>query len=180
MTNASNSRPVALSLTVLGAISRLLPHPPNFSAVGAASVFAGARLPIWQAYLVPLAIMAVTDPILNAMHGVAPFTLAQAFIYVSFLISVWIGRRVRATESAWRIGGALLVASTQFFLISNFPSWIKGYPHTWAGLASCYAAALPFFERTLASDLFFGAILFGLHAVLSRTVATRERVPVAA
>jgi hypothetical protein len=180
MTNQSNSRPVALSLAVLGAMARLIPHPPNFAPVGAVSVFAGARLPVWQAYLIPLAIMAVTDPILNSIHGLAPFTLVQAFIYTSFLISVWIGRRLRATESAWRIGSVVLLSSTQFFVISNLPSWFKGYPHTLAGLASCYVSAIPFFERTLASDLFFSAILFGLHAVLSRTIASRERVPVTA
>jgi hypothetical protein len=32
----------------------------------------------------------------------------------------------------------------------------------------------------LAADLFYAAILFGLHAWLSRTVRTAERVPVAA
>lgn len=176
MANHSNSRPVALSLTVLGAAARLIPHPPNFAPVGAASIFSGARLPAWQAYLIPLAIMALTDPILNAMHGVAPFTTVQLFIYASFMISVWLGRRLQSTENAWRIGGVVLLASTQFFLISNLPSWFKMYPHSIGGLASCYLAALPFFERTLASDLFFTAVLFGLHALLSRTVATRERV----
>src|SRR5437868_4927565 len=114
MTNPSNSRPVALSLTVLGAVARLIPHPPNFAPVGAASLFAGARLPAWQAYLIPLAIMAATDPILNTMQGVAPFTRSQVFIYASLLISVSIGRWVRATENAWRIGAVLLLSSTQF------------------------------------------------------------------
>lgn len=177
MTNFMKSRPVALSLAVLGAVARLLPHPPNFAPVGAASIFAGARLPAWQAYLIPLAIMAVTDPILNTMHGLAPFTSSQLFIYASLSITVWMGRQLRATESVWKIGAVVLLASTQFFLISNLPSWIRWYPHSLAGLASCYAAALPFFEKTLAGDVFFSAVLFGLHAALSRSVATRERVP---
>jgi hypothetical protein len=33
------------------------------------SLFAGARLPVWQACLVPLALMAITDPILNLFYG---------------------------------------------------------------------------------------------------------------
>ena len=81
-------RPLALSLTVLGAVARLLPHPPNFAPVGATSLFAGARLPGWQAYLVPLALMAITDPIKAAFYGVTPFTRYSLFIYGSFLISV--------------------------------------------------------------------------------------------
>ncbi|MGI8745249.1 MAG: DUF6580 family putative transport protein [Bryobacteraceae bacterium] len=180
MTNEPKWRPVALSLTVLGAIARLVPHPPNFAPVGAASVFAGARLPVWQAYLIPLALMVITDPILALVYGVAPFTIYQVFIYASFLISVWIGRRVRNTGSAWKIGSAVLLSSAQFFLISNLGSWIKDYPHTLAGLGSCYVAAIPFFERTLVSDVFFSAALFGLYALLTRTVASSERLPATA
>ena len=180
MINGSKWRPAALSLTVLGAVMRLLPHPPNFAPVGAASVFAGARLPVWQAYLIPLVLMLITDPILAVVYGVAPFTIYQVFIYTSFLISVWIGRQVRATESTLKISAAVLLSSAQFFLISNLGSWIKEYPHTLAGLTSCYVAAIPFFERTLVSDLFFSAVLFGAYAILTRTVAAGERSPVTA
>jgi hypothetical protein len=178
MTPKPNWRPLALSITVLGAIVRLLPHPPNFAPVGATSLFAGARLPVWQAYLVPLALMAVTDPIVAAFYHVAAYSKYQIFVYGSFLISVWLGRRLRNTESIPRIAALAVINSMQFFLVTNFGSWLwfAGYPKTAAGLASCYNAAIPFFGRTLASDLIFTAVLFGLHAWLSRTVAARERV----
>jgi len=181
MTKA-NWRPVALSLTVLGAIARLLPHPPNFAPVGATSLFAGARLPRWQAYLIPLALMAITDPILASFYGVQPYTKYQLFIYASFLISVWLGRWLRNTESIPRIAAITVLNSIQFFLITNFGSWLwfKTYPLTSAGLASCYVAAIPFFGWTLASDLLYTALLFGLYAWLRRTVAAGERAPVAA
>ncbi len=87
MTKNTASRPVALSLTVLGALARLIPHPPNFAPVGAASLFAGARLPVWQAYLVPIALMAITDPILGAFYGAPAYSSATIFIYASFLVS---------------------------------------------------------------------------------------------
>ncbi len=146
------------------------------------SLFAGARLPGWQAYLVPLALMAITDPILSAYYGVHPFGLGQLFIYTSFLISVWIGRRLKGTENVLKIAGCSLASSTQFFLITNFPSWMSGhhYPPTAAGLMACYAAAIPFFRWTMLSDLIYSAILFGLHAWLTRTIAARERVASAA
>lgn len=176
----SNWRPVALSLTLAGAVARLVPHPPNFAPVGAISVFSGARLPGWQAFAVPLSLMIVTDPILNWMHGLPAFTRGQIFTYLAFTISVLIGRALARTESSWKIGGAVFLSSLQFFLISNLPSWYRMYPHSVDGLAACYVAALPFFERTLLSDFFFTAVLFGLHGVLSRTVASGERVAVAA
>ncbi len=178
----SNWRPAALSLTVLGAIARLLPHPPNFAPVGATSLFSGARLPVWQAYLVPMALMAVTDPILAAVYGVPAFSRFQIFIYLSFLISVWLGRRIRNTESISRIAAVTILNSVQFYLVTNFGSWLwfGEYPHTAAGLAACYIAAIPFFGWTLASDFFYTGVLFGLHAWLSRTVATQERIAAAA
>jgi hypothetical protein len=175
----SQWRPVALSLTVAGAVVRLLPHPPNFAPVGALSLFAGARLPVWQAYAVPVVLMLVTDPILNVMNGYPAFNF-HPFSYLSFLIAVWIGRRLAYTESAWRIGCAALISSVQFFLISNFGAWLSGYPHTLAGLSACYIAALPFFERTVLSDLFFTAVLFGLHSLLSRRISLHERIPATA
>ena len=178
----TNWRPAALSLTTLGAIARLLPHPPNFAPVGAMSLFAGARLPVWQAYLVPLVLMAITDPIMAAVYGVPAYSKFQLFIYVSFLISVWLGRRLRNTESVSRIAAVTVLNSAQFFLVTNFGSWLwfHDYPRTAAGLASCYVAAIPFLGWTLAGDLVYTGALFGLYAWLSRTIATRERAPLVA
>jgi len=175
MDRGKNVRPLALSLTVLGALARLAPHPPNFAPVGGMSLYAGARLRGWQAFALPLLLMAVTDPLLGG------YSLATPFIYLSFLINVWIGRRLQATESPMRIGAACLLCSAQFFLITNFGTWLGSmYPHTLSGLALCYTAAIPFFGRTLAGDLVYSGVLFGLHAWLSRSLRTAERVPAAA
>jgi hypothetical protein len=35
------------------------------------------------------------------------------------------------------------------------------YPHTFAGLSACYVAAIPFFQNTIAGDLFYATLLFG-------------------
>jgi len=177
MTKA-NWRPAALSLTVLGAVARLLPHPPNFAPVGATGLFGGARLPGWQAYLVPLAVLAVSDPILSPLYGFQPYSKYLFFSYLSVLISVWLGRRLCNTESISRIAAVTVLNSIQFFLITNFGSWLwfQAYPRTTAGLASCYVAAIPFFGWTLASDVLYTGVLFGLYAWLSRTVATGERL----
>lgn len=168
---------LALLLTVIGVLSRLLPHPANFTAVGAASLFSGARLKTWQAYLVPLSILAVTDPILNAYYGFPLFSRYVIFSYIGFFVSVWIGTRLRGTESVVRIGGACVLSSVQFFVITNFGSWLIGldYPHTFAGLVQCYTMAIPFFRTTFLSDLLFTAVLFGLHAWLTRLAGSHKR-----
>ncbi len=167
-------RPLATGLTVLGAVARLLPHVPNFTPVGSMSLFAGARLRGWQAYLLPLALMAVTDPLVGGYSSSTPW------VYASFLISVWLGRYLRGSENALRIGGVCLAASAQFFAVTNFGVWVGSgmYPHTLSGLAACYVSAIPFFGRTLAGDLLYTGALFGLHAWLSRAVYRPERVAV--
>ena len=45
-------QPLAIVMTVLAALLRLAPHPPNFSPIGGVALFGGARLRGWQAYLV--------------------------------------------------------------------------------------------------------------------------------
>jgi hypothetical protein len=164
-------RPLALSLTVAGALLRLAPHSPNFAPVGGMSLYAGARLRGWQAFALPLLLMAVTDPLLGG------YSIATPFVYLAFLINVVIGRRLRATENPLRVGAAVLPCSVVFFLLSDFGTWLGHvYPHTLAGLIQCYVAAIPFFGRTLAGDLFYTAVLFGLHAWLSRGLRSSERV----
>src|SRR3972149_2083691 len=86
-----NDTRLALGLTVLGGLARLIPHPANFTPVGALGLFAGARLAGWQAYAVPLALMAVTDPIIGAIYGFPAYSFVTIAIYASFLINVAIG-----------------------------------------------------------------------------------------
>ncbi len=169
----STARPLAIGLLVLGALIRVTQHW-NFAPVGALSLFAGARLRGWKAWVLPLALMAITDPLLGGYSAATPL------VYASFLINVWIGTRLRETESPLLIGSAALAGSVQFFLITNF-AWLNAssmYPHTFAGALACYTAGVPFFWRTLASDLIYSGVFFGLHALLSRKLARAERVAV--
>ncbi len=171
----SSARPLAIGLVILGALIRVTQHW-NFAPVGALSLFAGARLRGWKAWVLPLALMAITDPLLGG------YSKATPLVYLSFLINVWIGTRLRGSENPLLIGSAALAGSIQFFVITNF-AWLSAsnmYPHTFAGVMACYAAGVPFFWRTLASDLVYSGVLFGLHAWLSRTVVRSERVAAAA
>jgi len=118
MTKNSNWRPVALTLTALGAIARLLPHPPNFAPVGSMSLV--CRRAVCPCGRRPDSnrMMAITDPILGAFYGVPAYSRYQLFIYGSFLISVWAGRRLRGTESVPKIASFALLNSMQFFSCS--------------------------------------------------------------
>lgn len=176
----SRLEPLALGLTIFGGFLRLLPHPPNFAPAGSLSLFAGARLRGWQAYLVPVLLMAVTDPLRVALFhpGYPAFSSRTPFIYGSLLLSVWIGSRWLQNPSVARVAAAASVASLQFFLVTNTAEWLLGamYPHTAAGLLACYIAAIPFFGSTLASDLLYSGLLFGLYAWSRRVARSAARL----
>jgi hypothetical protein len=166
-------QPLALTLTVGAALLRLAPHPPNFAPVGSVALFGGAKLKGWQAYLVPVLAMLVTDPIRSRLEGAhAAYSWFTLIIYASFLISVVLGRAfLRNSAGVARIATVTFVGSLQFYLITNFPSWAASqslYAHTWGGLIDCYIAALPFFGRTLLSDLVYTGLLFSAYALLRR------------
>src|SRR6516165_5880270 len=102
-------RPWAVALLILGALIRVTQHW-NFAPVGAMSLFAGARLRGWKAYALPLALMALTDPLLGG------YSWATPLVYASFMLNVWIGSRLRESQSPLAIGGAAIAGSVQFFL----------------------------------------------------------------
>jgi len=183
MQNQNESRPLTFALTVLSALGRLVPHAPNVTPVGGSCLFAGSRISGFWAYLLPLAVMIATDPIVGHAGGAhSGYTLESPVIYAAFMINVWIGRRMLRAISPMRVGAAAFLCSLQFFLVSNFALWAGSvlrhdsfYSPNLAGLASCYTLALPFWGRTLAGDLFYSAALFGLYELLSRRRATSRQ-----
>ena len=168
----------AVGMSIFAGLLRLLPHWPNFTPVGALGLFAGARLRFWQACTVPLVVMAVSDLLLWGAFGKKPF---DPFVYASLLISVALGRLFLKTGGLWRVPVVSAIASLQFFAVTNFGVWAGGdgslYPKTLAGLGTCYFAGLPFtgdwrvdgtqfFFGTVAGDLAYTTLFFGLYAVI--------------
>lgn len=156
--NANHSRIIALvSAIAAAAVLRLVPHPPNFTPIGAMALFSGAyigRRPL--ALLVPLAALFLSDLVLGFYHGVATVYSATALI-------VLIGYFALDRVSPARVGLAALASSILFFTITNLGMWLFSgfYPVTIAGLETCFVAAIPFFQNTVAGDLFYSVLLFG-------------------
>jgi hypothetical protein len=161
--NAYHARLLAVASAILGAAAlRLVPHPPNFTPIAAMALFGGAHLERrWLAFAVPLGAMLLSDLLIGFHSG-------MAFVYASFASVVLIGWAVRARLTPLRIGGAALASSALFFVVTNFGTWLLSgmYPHTATGLASCYVAAIPFFQNTVAGDLVYSGLLFGGFALL--------------
>lgn len=171
---------VLVALVIAAALTRLLPQPPNFSPVIAIALFAGAYFADRRwALLVPLAAMLLSDLALAAIQGglylqhlASPVALS---VYACILLSTLLGFGLRGKVSGGRVLGGSVAGSVLFFAVTNFMVWataavIPGHAHCLAGIAPCYAAAIPFFHWTLLGTLFWSAVLFGGFALLRRQV----------
>ncbi|HEY3171834.1 MAG TPA: TonB-dependent receptor [Thermoanaerobaculia bacterium] len=167
----------AVLLVLLGAFSRLVPHPPNFIAMGAIGLYAGARLRRRWAWAVPIAAMLCSDLVIDWGTGRKAITLVRIAIYGSFALMVFAGRRLSGNARAGRLAALSAGGAVFFFLTTNFAVWASGgtYPPTQAGLATAYVLAIPWFWNTLAAELLGTATLFGLD-MLARREAERRAI----
>ena len=153
-----------LSAIAAAAALRLVPHPPNFSPIDAMALFSGAYLGRRGiAFVAPLAALVLSDLVLGFYHGVAT-------VYATVALIVVIGWWLSSKRTPLRIGAAAIMSSVTFFVITNFGMWLFSgfYPVTYAGLVACYTAAIPFFQNTVAGDLFYSMLLFGGLALAQR------------
>ncbi len=171
---------VLLGMILLVALARLLPHPPNFTPIGAVALFGAAHFRSQWAFLVPLLAMFVSDAALQVAtslgllggwmaHGTG-FHKGMWVVYGTIALIAAIGLLLRRKKSAMTVAASVLAGSVTFFLVTNF-AWWAGYdlyPQTWDGLLLCYAAAIPFFHWTLLGDACYATVLFGGFALAER------------
>lgn len=127
------------------ALSRIIPHPPNFTPILAAGVMtAHITHNLRISILMGLSAMFVAD----IYHGLHPFMI---WTYSSVALASILGHYLK---NAYIAG---LSASVSFFIITNFGVWLSSgyYEHTLYNLYVCYVAALPFFGNTLLGTMFY-------------------------
>ena len=152
-----------IGMIILGAFSRLIPHPWNFTAMGAISLLAGREFTKSSyALMVPLAAMLVSDLFLGLHSGIA-------FTYVGMAATVLFAYFFKDKVSGARLVAWSLMSSLLFFFISNFGVWIVGdmYPLNMSGLINCYVMGIPFLGGQIAGDLFFTSLIFTAYDFLA-------------
>ena len=164
---------VAIGLTLLIVLSRLIPHPPNFTPVLAVALFCGTLyVRPSHALLIPLLGMAAGDLILGLHNQVWA-------VYLAVALCVGLGRWMLSPPGVLTTVATGISGSVLFFLLTNFAVWLQGdlYPLTAAGLLACYVAAIPFFHYTLIATLLFGLTLLGLAHLLRNSSASGDLFP---
>jgi hypothetical protein len=170
---------LAIFVLFLAALSRFVPHmlhgvAYNFTAVGAGLLFFGSRRPRWQMVLA-VAVMGLSDIVLTTAVYHYAFHLRDYLVTWAWYAGVCLlGSGLLRKPTVLRVAGGVLASASSFFLLSNFVVWMGSaiYPHSVAGLASCYAAGLPFYGNDLISTGIFAAAFFGLPVLATRLVET--------
>ena len=160
--------PRVLFITIailLAAISRILPHPFNFTPIAAMALFGGVGFSNKKlAFIIPLLAMVLSDALIG-WHN------TLLYVYASFALITCIGIYISKNVTTPRIILASLISSLLFFLITNSAVWIEGgFQNGMSGLLITLTAGIPFYNNeffgsfffnTIAGDLFYCGILFG-------------------
>jgi hypothetical protein len=163
-----DKRTLIVSLLVLAAaLTRLLPHPLNFSPIGAMALFGGCYISNKRlALLLPVTAMLISDIMLELINGTG-FHPTILWVYGSFIAITCIGFFLRGREQRQTIMVASLTGSVLFFFITNFGQWATGYYGYGQGsLTTSFVQAIPFFRGTVLGDLFYNLVLFGSFAII--------------
>ena len=175
---------IAGGLILLAAVSRLIPHPPNFAPIASLAIFGGTVINNKKyALILPLGALLLSDILFELFTSTKGFyDISQTFVYGAFILITFLATKIK-TVSTKNILFACLWSGAIFFILSNFGVWLTGvfYPKTLAGLMQCYTAAIPFYKNeffgnmllnTFMSNIFYTAVLFGAYAIIKKTVVS--------
>ena len=141
---------ICIGIFITLAMSRFIPHPPNFTSLLALSFYVPVIFGL--RYLPVLLIsFAITDFIIGYHTGTF-FTWGSVFLIG--LISQFFAKTL-----IFRMSGALIGAFI-FYIITNFGVWVSGmYGLTLSGLVTCYTLAIPFFAYSIISTIIFSSLI---------------------
>lgn len=170
MLSKMNPKVSIIFITVFAvAMSRLIPHWPNVTAVAAVAIFGGATLRnSLAAILIPVSAIFLSDLIINNTfysayyEGFVLFGDSAGWIYASFILMAVIAHFSIKSFKALPIVATTVVSTVLFFLLTNTGAWLSSpfYTKDLSGLLMAYEAGLPFVLNSLLGNLFFVGVFF--------------------
>ena len=135
------------SLVIL-IFTRLIPHPPNFTALIAVSIYVPMLCGQKHLYGVILA-MILTDLFL----GFHPY------IFWTWGSIIFIGTISKFYHSVFVRYTSVILGTLAYYIITNFGVWLAGdYGYSISGIFACYTVAIPFLGNSMAAAIFFATI----------------------
>jgi len=146
-----------ISLILILALARLMPHPPNFTPVIAVAIMSGVFFKnIYFSLGILITSMLLSDIFIGFYNNIL-------FVYLSLLLITFIFYKISKKINFKNLFIYGFGSSVIFFIISNFGVWALGspainnipYERNLEGLIQCYILAIPFFGNTFLSTLIF-------------------------
>ena len=146
-----------ISLILILAFARLIPHPPNFTPIIAVALISGYFFKnINLSLLILLVAMLLSDLFIGFYEN-------MIFVYASLLLITFVFHKISKKINFKNLFIYGFAGSLIFFIFSNFGVWALGspgvldvaYERNISGLVECYILAIPFFGNTFLSTLIF-------------------------
>ena len=146
-----------VGLVLILALSRLIPHPWNFTPVIAVAMMSGY---FFKNIYFSLSILLISMLIADIFIG---FYENMIFVYLSLMFVAFVFFKISKKINFKNLFVYSFAGSLIFFILSNFGVWILGspgvdnlpYDKNLNGLIECYILAIPFFGNTFLSTLIF-------------------------
>ena len=164
-----------ISLIVILAFARLIPHPPNFTPIIAVAIISGYFFKNFNlSVLILLAAMLISDLFIGFYENII-------YVYASLLLITFIFHKISNKINFKNLFICGFAGSLIFFVVSNFGVWVLGSPGVYdiayekslSGLIECYILAIPFFGNTFMSTLIFAYPAIFIYKSLPAWSSTR-------
>ena len=157
--------PIVIILSL--SLTRLIPHPWNFTPMLAVGIFSGFY---FKQFYLSLFIVILSMFIGDLYLG---FHSTMFFTYISLAVAVIIGLYIKHFKFT-EILFSGLASSVCFFIITNFGAWLtlEMYEKNFAGLLQSYVLAIPFFHNTLISTFLYLIVLKLLFDLVIKKTST--------
>ena len=164
-----------ISLIVILAFARLIPHPPNFTPIIAVAIISGYFFKNFNlSVLILLSAMLISDLFIGFYDNII-------FVYLSLIVITFIFHKISSNINFKNLFIYSFAGSVIFFVISNFGVWALGspgvqdiaYEKSLSGLIQCYVLAIPFFGNTFLSTLIFSYLAIFIYKSLPARSSAR-------
>jgi len=153
-----------VSLIVLLAFSRLIPHPPNFTPIIAVAIMSAYFFKnVYFSMFVLIASMFISDIFIGFYANIY-------IIYFTVSIITLVFFRFAKNLNSKNLLIFSFFGSFVFFVISNFGVWLVSgmYEKSLSGLIYCYTLAIPFFVNTLVSTILYSYLAYYANRLLNK------------
>jgi len=143
-----------ISLILIISLSRIIPHPYNFTPLIAVGIFSGFY---FRQFIIGLFVTIFAMFIGDLYLG---FHNTMIFTYIALIVPVALGIFIKHFKFI-EVVFTGLISSIGFFLITNFGAWLTldMYEKNLSGLINSYILAIPFFHNTLISTFLYLLLL---------------------